>query len=325
MVALQKITAAMFDDLYGSYLDDDDPHLRKDDWRALLVPPGDNDEPGTGYVLRDGDKIVGMLGMIFSERMIEGVSRKFCNLHSWFVDDAYRGYSLMLMRPALRLTDHTLTDFTPTDRVCTISTRLGFRSLDSRLKILLPSPWTKGHSDIELVDDTDQIAGRLSAADLRLMRDHTRDRFYHLLVEDGDDYCYLIFNRVDRHVMPYCHLHYIGNKSVFARHESAIRKQILRTGGGRYVAMNARLAGDMPLRSSLTVPVSTKQLYRSSDVPPEQVDTLYSEVSLLWLTTFPDASHMLRRCVGRVQDILPGRSKAVNPVCNINSEPPALT
>ena len=327
MAAIKKITASMFDDLYSKYLDDDDPHLRKDDWRALLVPKSEQEEDGTGYVLvdsenvngekvngeKDAEKIVGMLGMIRSRRTIGGSERRFCNLHSWFVDDDYRGYSLTLMRPALRLTDHTLTDFTPTDRVCAIAKRLGFEQLDSRLKILLPFSWGAGKRDVQLVDDTRLIASHLDEADARLMADHTRDRFYHLLVTDGDERCYLIFNRVDRHVLPYCHLHYISDKAVFARHQAAIRRHMLKMAGGRYVAVNARMVSEIKLRSSVTVSLCAKQLYRPANVAaeqgifPEEVDSLYTEVSLLWLTTFADAGHFLRQCVGRIRDIIPGQ------------------
>lgn len=319
MASIEKITASMFDDLYLKYLDDDDPYLRKDDWRALLVPKSEGEQDGTGYALIDDGKIVGMLGMIRSLRTIDGQQHKFCNLHSWFVDDDYRGYSLMLMRPALRLTDHTLTDYTATDLVCTISERLGFKHLDPRLTVMLPFSWGAGGRGIELVDDTREIEARLSDADRQLMADHTRDRFYHLLVTAGDAYCYLIFNRVDRHVMPYCQLHYISDAKLFARHQSAIRKHMLKMAGGRYIAVNSRLVEGIRLRCSVTVSLCAKQLYRPATastvaaVPLNQIDSLYTEVSLLWLTTFADAGHFLRQCTSRVRGFLPGQGSDTAP------------
>ncbi len=316
MVSMQKITAAMFDDLYSSYLDDDDPHLTKEDWRPLLAPATERSEEQAGFALIDEGRVVGMLGMIFSERTIAGQSRRFCNLHSWFVNEEYRGHSLLLMRPALRLKDHTLTDFTPTDRVCEISKRLGFKELDARLAILPPYPLARIRGGAEFVVEPSEIAKQLRETDVKLLADHKQDHFGHLLVREGERYCYLIFNRVERHVMPYCHLHYISDRDIFARHEAAIRRRLLRATRGRFVALDARKIDRLALRGRMTIPLGTRQLYRpaatgsagrgGAEIGPADVDTLYSEIALLRLTTFPSVRHSLRQWKRRVRGFLPG-------------------
>ena len=302
----------MFDEVYASFLADDDPHLGKDDWRWLFTLSPHQDEDYCGYALLDGGKIVGMLGMIFSKRSINGNVTRFCNLHSWFVKDAHRGHSLRLMRPALRLTGHTLTDFTPTNRVCTISKKLGFKQLDSRLKILFPFHFPTGKCDVELIEDTNIIASRLNEADVRLMEDHKRDTFGHLMVQVDDVYCYMICNRVERHVMPYCHVHYISNKQLFARYETAIRQRLIRMSRSRFVAIDARMVAGARLRPSITVPLSSQQLYRPADLQPEEIDSLYSEVSLLRLATFPNLSHSLGQWSQRLRSIWSSCGKSIN-------------
>jgi len=213
---------------------------------------------------------------------------------------------LALMRPALRLSGHTLTDFSPTDRVCAISKKLGFKRLDSRLRILLPSWRLAGHADVALNEDPAIIATRLTDADAKLLEDHRHDAFGHLLVEEGDSYCYTIFNRVERHAMPYCHVHYISNQDLFARHAQPIRRCMIKTTRGRYVAFDARLSAGAKLRASVIVPFGSQQLFRPADVRPEEIDSLYSEVSLLGLTTFPNLSHTLRQWAQPLRNLWPG-------------------
>ena len=67
------------------------------------------------------------------------------------------------MRPALRMTDDTLTDFTPTPEVCIIAKRLGFRELDSSLRILLPYSGRLPTSKTDRIEVTDE-AGILQEA-----------------------------------------------------------------------------------------------------------------------------------------------------------------
>jgi len=237
MVTLQKIIEPMFDELYHSFLDDDDPYLKKEDWRPLFNPSPNQDEDYCGYALQSGDKIVGMLGMLFCKRTIGGIERRICNLHSWYVNEEFRAYSLMLMRPALRLKDHTLTDFTPTRQVCEISKKLGFQSLDSRLTLLMPIRSPRGSAEVQFCEDTTSVVSQLSDSDGRLLEDHHYNHSGHLLVTEGDAYCLVVFNRVERHALPYCHIHYISNKPMFARHERAIRKRLLQKTNGRYIAV----------------------------------------------------------------------------------------
>ena len=296
MATLDKLNADQFDDVYRTFLANDDQTLQADDWRALFAPRGGPMADYCGYVLTDRGRIVGMLGMLFSERTVRGQSRSFCNLHSWIVDEDHRGHSLLLMRPALKLTDCTLTDFTPTSDVCRISKRLGFVPLESALRILLPAAGARRDSSgVEFVDDVDEISQRLNDDDAQILSKHRLPHLRHLLVRSGSDDCYIVFSRVERHIFPYCHIHYVSNKPLFQRESASIRRHLLKTTGGRFAAIDARTVRGLKFPLSFVLPMQSQQLYRPANVEPADVDTLFSEVSFLNLTTFPSLRYTLRR------------------------------
>ncbi|PHS07373.1 MAG: hypothetical protein COA78_13505 [Blastopirellula sp.] len=297
MVALKKITEEIFDDVFEKYLVDDDPYLGKEDWLRLFTLSPNQDEDYSGYALIDGNDIVGMLGMFFSKRSIKSQTQRFCNLHSWFVDEEYRSHSLSLMRPAIKLKDHTLTDFTPTDKVCDISKKLGFKEVDARVKILSPFSSSKGKSSLNVLENPIDIASRLSDVDARLLQDHQSDTFGSLLLEDKGEYCYVIFTQVERHIVPYSYIHYISNKSMFEQYEQAIKRHLTKNSKSKYVAVNSRLVQGLNLPWSFTLPVSTTQLFRSKDLSPTDIDSLYTEVSLLKLATYPSIKHSIKKIV----------------------------
>lgn len=297
MVALQEISTDMFPEIYETFLRNDDPVLQEDDWKNLFIYPRRGEEDPSGYALVDANRIVGILGTVFSRRVVAGRSARFCNLHSWFVEEEYRGKGLLLMRPVLKLNDTTVTDFTPTDAVCTISKKLGFRELDSTLRILLPCR-DRDNSDqvrgVEIVEDRSLIEAELSESDRKIFREHQGSQCRHLLVRSKNDYCYIVCTKVERYWIPYCYIHYLSNKSLFAEESVAIRSQLLGSSKARFAAVDSRAVDGLRLPASFKYPAQSHQLYRSADVEPPRVDSLYSELIMLNLTTFPHLGGTLR-------------------------------
>lgn len=294
---VEKITDDMFDQIYASFLDGD-PFLTKDDWRPLFSRRDALDDC-CGYALLDRSRIVGILGMLFSDRTVNGVSRRFCNLFSWYVNE-HRGKSLMLMRPALRLHDCTLTDLTPTSKVRDISQRLGFRPLDSRLRVLFPVARSHIPNDIDVITDRDRVRAMLNDEDSRLFDDHQLPGIGHLVVQSASDYCYVVYSDVARYRIPYAHVHYFSNREQFQTHTLHIRDHITRSTNTKFVAVNDRQTRGMILRPSVRLPMSKPHLFRPAGVQPEDIDTLYTEVALLRLSTLLEFQ-ALSRFLGRLR------------------------
>jgi hypothetical protein len=300
MVRLEKIQSSLFRNLHRSFLRDDDPLSNEQDWRNLFDYQWETAFDHCGYaLLDDGDVVVGMIGMVFSERLIDGETRKFCNLHTWWVRDDHRGRSLALMRPVLKLDDYTITHLSPDDAVRAVARRLGFTDLSSQLKILLPISKDKRALDDGLLTyDDHTFEGELAEHDRKILVDHRPCDVGHLWI-DSDDGCYVLYTYVVRHRLPYCHIHYVGNKAVFAKHEETVRASLLRNHRARFVALDCRLVPpESTLRRSFSFWAPTDGLYKSSAVRPDQIDNLYSDVVFLKLTVLPDISHQIRQRFG---------------------------
>jgi hypothetical protein len=301
MVTLEKIQSSLFSNLYESFLIDDDPLSDEQDWRNVFDYQWETGQDHCGYALLDEGKVVGMMGMVFSERHIDGAMKKFCNLHTWWVREDHRGRSLALLRPILKLEGYTITHFTPCDTVRAVTKRLGFSDLDSQLKILLPLGifGSRSAGDFTYTFDERAIEERLNEHDRKILLDHRPYGCGHLLVSDGVEDCYLLYTHVVRHRLPYCHIQYISNKDVYATLEPQIRKLLLKNHRARFVAVDVRLVSDMKFRFSFNFWAPANALYKSSDVQPEQIDNLYSDVVFLSLTVLPDITHELGQIARR--------------------------
>ncbi len=306
MVKLEKITSTLFARLYEAFLHDDDPLSTEEDWRNVFDYAWDHGEGYSGYAMLDNDEVVGMMAMVFSRRSIGGVERKFCNLHTWWVREDYRGRSLAMLRPILRLSEYTVTHFTPCDRVRAVTKRLGFKDLNSQLRILLPQPISGRRASVRGTDlefDASRISPHLNANDQQILLDHLPYRPGNVLLRSGDQYCYVLYTHVVRHRLPYCHVHYISNKELYRDHETAIRASLLRRHHARFVAVDDRLTSDIKFRNSFKFWAPAHALFKSDTVAPDQIDNLYSDVVFLSLTGLPDMSHELGR---RIRGLIPG-------------------
>lgn len=75
--------------------------------RQRDVPEG---MPRYGYCLDAGGKLVGVILLIASARLIDGAVAPFANVASWYVNPDYRAYAQLLVSIALRNKDTTYTN-----------------------------------------------------------------------------------------------------------------------------------------------------------------------------------------------------------------------
>jgi hypothetical protein len=287
MRTVDKLTAAMFPEVYEQLLRIFSPHMPREAFQRAFVPRGWNDEDHFGYVLRVDGQLAGLLGTLFSTRELAGRTYRFCNLHSWFVLPTHRAFSLLLMRPVLTLPDCVLTDFSASAEVMAISERLGFRTLDRTIRMMPPLPWRgRGAEVIDLQADPDLSSRLLSPAQQILFRDHQGIDCEHLLVRDDAGECYIVASRVPSRWLPHVHVHYLSDPRTFARLHATIRSYLFARLGGRYVAINTpHLAGEK-LPYSLGADAN-RRLIRGPEIESSLVDSLYSELPLFKLPIYP--------------------------------------
>jgi hypothetical protein len=271
------------------------PNMTADDWRPAFSDRGWHDEDHFGYVLVEDGCLVGVLGALFSRRIIDGSEKKFCNLHGWYVKPEHRAKSLLLMRPALALKDHTLTDFTASPDVIAIAKRLGFSTLDSHVWVLPKLPHVRGGKLRfgQWSEDAGEADPIIDPVSCKLISDHRGLDCGHLAFTDGKESCVVIFSKFTSVKPAHCEIHHISNPGLFRRHHLEARSHLLEQTGTRHVVVESRhLPGGAPFAFKLKI---LEKLYRSAGVPAVSVDNLYTEIVLLKLATPYQGIHLAAR------------------------------
>jgi hypothetical protein len=317
MLSTLKITPQLFSEVYEAILHDWNPNISREQWQTAFTNRWETEEDYFGYALTHSGRIVGIHGMLFSQRQINGRSVRFCNLHAWHVKPDYRAKSLALMKPIIELKDYVVTDFTASPTVTALLKRMGFAALDPAVVVLPSIPWrgSRASARIRELETVDSLAGSpLTAAEQQIYHDHQGIDCGHMLLSDEQDYCYLVFSRVAQHNLPYCLVHYVSNPRLLAEQHAAIRRHVLRSCRSRYMVVEARLLREHHVPLSFRINGRDK-LCRSRDVLPHQIDTLYSEIVLLKHSLLPP---LRQRLSGPIKRMIP---VTLRQYAGIRSEP----
>ena len=283
MPEVRPATPEMFDEIYP-LLAAHNPSIPKEKWRLLVDYPWRSRDDDLGYVLVERGEIVGFLSTLYSRRMIDGKEVKLCNTAHWVVREDFRSESLRLFMTVLRQRDCTITNLTSSATVAAMMPKLRFKLLEENLQLLFPTPMLPGRNGSSITSDPNRVAAALNAGDLRIFNDHAGAECGHVVVREGDAYCYVVFSRKRRRVygvdVPYCHIHYISDRALFLRHLPRIKWYFLRKLGAWFLAAEERLVGQRPGAWSVVHQLSTPRYYRSDVLAADQVDNLYTELVL---------------------------------------------
>jgi hypothetical protein len=296
MIRVEKIDCAnfkvindMLTDIWGS--------ASEEKGRKIFEYQWERDERHCGLIFLDGDKAVGFLGMIFSRRQINDKVEKFCNLTSWYVHKDYRSRAISMILPLLVMKDYTITDLTPAENVYKIQNKLGFKDLDAAGRLLLPFGrrlFQPKYSPPNLTHDAAAIEKKLEGQNLKIFNDHKPYRCFHFLMTAKARYCYIVYTKLRRKRVPYCHLHYISDPDLFAHAYRDIRKSILSHAKAYFLLIDSRLVKNRKLPVSICLPYRAPKQYMSATLKAEQIDNLYSELVMLNLSTHPRLKYLIR-------------------------------
>src|SRR5262245_12458823 len=289
MMVVEKGTPAMFDDVYP-LLSELDGSYSREKWREIFDYQWGSDERHVGYALVDDRKVVGFNGAIFSRRIIDGREARFCNLTSWTVKEQYRTESLRLVFPFLKLKGYTITNLTMNDRAWEVTRRLGFKNLDTNVRILFPVPGlsaTRKEEAPVIVSDQTRIAEILDPVNLKIFIDHSHYDCGHLVIRDRYGYSYIIYTRKRyrkyNYDFSYAHIHYISDRSAFLRGLNKVKSYFLKSQKYFFLAVDERLIGNATIPYSKSYQLKFPRMYKSDVLSREQVDSLYSELVVLGL------------------------------------------
>ncbi|PYC87706.1 hypothetical protein C7C46_02860 [Streptomyces tateyamensis] len=254
--------------------------------RRMFQPQWGGNEGYYGYVMEDGSEVVGFLGTLFTERDIDGRRHKFCEIHSWFVKDAYRNESMKLFLPVMSIRKATLLNYTPTRTVYDISKKFGWADLETKVLQFLPVPTPRTLSPgYRLETRKHLIIQHLDEADRKIFLDHENlDCRHYLVMRRGStDYLYLVVKKLRlRKYVPFGRILYASNKPMLLDVIDRLRLDLcLRLGAAFVVIDHAELADLLDQRGAPAfAKVVTREVpsqYKSKDLTAQDIGpALYS-------------------------------------------------
>src|SRR6516165_11562150 len=233
--------------------------IAADGWRPLCTTHWLADKP-RGFVIADGDRIVGHVGTIYAQREINGKTGLVCNLSGCYIAPAYRGRGLASMLRAAALGDEriTYTCVTPTPVTQHLLEAVEFAILE-RHELLFPpglNAETLWQSRVNIDVNDRTVRASLGQAERRIYDDHAPYDCLHITARDAGGTAYLVVKRrvVKRRLrrvawsarIPFSQILYCSAPDVLARNLERIKLAIMWQQKTLGIAMNERLFPKAP-------------------------------------------------------------------------------
>jgi hypothetical protein len=210
------------------------PDRKAEYWRDALdtlahreAPEG---YPRFGYLLEHEGTPVGVLLMIFTR--FSG-SRIRCNISSWYVDEAYRGYASLLIAAAVRHKDVTYVNISPAPHTWRVIEAQGFRRYCNGQMLVFPAlgGWA-ANARVKPFDKSLDYGDALSAEERDLLLAHVARGCLALIVHEKQEAHPFVFlsRRVLKGLVPAQQLIYCRSLADFQRFAGPLGRDMLRRG-----------------------------------------------------------------------------------------------
>jgi hypothetical protein len=253
-------------------------------WARALDVPWAVERPNAGFMLLDGDAVVGAYIAYYSERLIAGQPERFCNLGAWCVLPGHRLYALRLLKALLAQEGYHFTDLSPSGSVVGMNARLGFEFLDTTTTVIPNVPWPSRGGRDTISSDPRLLEMTLTGAELERYRDHARAAAArHLLLMRDGNWCYVVFRKDRRKGLPlFASILYVSNPELFRAMSRPLARHLLLRHGAGAMLIERAVVEHRPLLSR-TIDSPRRKMFRSTTIDPARIDYLYSElVCLSW-------------------------------------------
>lgn len=281
---VSPITAADLDRV-GAFLHQNlNTRISDRDWAAAARVPWSVEAPNHGFMLLDGNNVVGVYLAFYSNRIVNERIERFCNLGAWCVLPAHRLHSITLLRALLGQSGYHFTDLSPSGNTVPVNERMKFSRLDTETALLPNLLWPSWPGRLRITSDRGVIERTLTGQQLRIYRDHRQAQAaHHVVMSDGDDQCYVIFRRDRRKNLPlFASVLYVSNPPLFRQEAKAFGRHLLIRHGVPMTLVELRTSGGQPSGSFL-LRSSRPKMFKSDSLSPDQIDNLYSElVCVAW-------------------------------------------
>ena len=257
-----------------------DARFSPDRWRRLLTYRWLDDKPDFGRLAIVDGKLVGFVGMVYADRVLEGRRHRIVNICAWCLNKAFRkaGFGFELMRSAIADDSMTYTILTSSSRTVSLLGAIGYRILDDDRRVWAAKEAPAG---LEFERDASRILTRVDSTARDMLHHHEGLAVRPLLVADRTGSCLIVFSIAKkRDDMTYYDVLHLDNPPFFAAQAQAIADSLLPRDRKAVLAVDTRLLQGHA-RDGTVERLLVPRYYRSSTLRPGQIDNMYSELQLL--------------------------------------------
>lgn len=251
-------------------------------WLNAFRQPWAERPPNFGYMLKDGDRIVGAIGAIYSDQTVNGRRERFCNINNWYVEPEFRRHSLQLLSKLLAQPGLHFTNLTPRPDLVSMFLALKFKYIDDGRVTYLPNLPALPRRGSKVLTAPDQIASALVPADAKVFRDHATcpGLGQVALGAEATGFTHVAFHRTAIKHIPCIAVLHVSSPRLLAQHLPALRSHFLLRHGAPLTRIDTRL---IPERPALAVELQRPphNMYLSRTLNPADVSCLYTELAAL--------------------------------------------
>ena len=261
------------------------PRIDISTWRLVADCPWYADPPNHGWIAVDRGRIVGAMALVHSSQRAGDCVERFCNIGSLYVLDDYRGRGIARAIARDSTGDDSITyfgiDAAPQTRAVIEPDDVGFEILDDHRFVWRPAPGA-GASGLKLATDCEVDPVSWPHDERRVLEDHLPFGVKPAVAKCNGEECRMLFwvRNKDSETLYYEAL-FISDPRAFSIMAADIASHLLRGANAVLAADGRYFEEDPPGASKETL--KQPRHYKSSRLPPGEVDLLYSEVPLLGL------------------------------------------
>jgi hypothetical protein len=252
-----------------------------DQWESAFSQDWSANKPNNGFMLCDDERIVGVVGALYSQQMVNGKLVDVCNINSWSVLSQYRSDSIYLLIKIIRQPGFHFTILTPRLQEMEIYRFLKFRTIVTRMIVTANLPWPFARlRGVHSVTDIGALQQGLCLNDARVHREHTSSPWLkHIAIGVDGEYCYVIYQRITLKSMPTAAVLYVSDIALFNKYRLALGNALLKS-GLLFMRLESRFKTNQP-KLSLLQNYPTPTLVLSDLLKDSDVQNIYSERAAL--------------------------------------------
>ncbi|MGJ8595257.1 GNAT family N-acetyltransferase [Sulfitobacter sp.] len=250
-------------------------------WTRLLANRWGGAQGEFAVTARDGDTLVGVMGMNDSIRHTPRGPQRYRNLTSWYVLKSHRGMGLgeTLMHKAMADPQVTSTNLTSAKAALPLVDRIGFKVLDAERFVWRQSGGARLPLSLDPLADA-----TLDPVDAQVLRDHEDLNLKPVTVESPDGPCTLVLSvkqKVDEYVTH--EVVYIGQPEIMVNHGRAIADTVLPDEGAVFSIDSRLVTGAQP---DAVETIEVPRFYKGTSMLPTEIDHMYSEIVLMGMKLY---------------------------------------